>query len=325
MKRGHSENQKDNNKGKRRNVIHSSYYGRIVDGKRDGIQKIIFSGNCEPLGMICPFVNGIKHGECYSFSLKTGKLINFSYFENGHIVQQIDLSKIEITSGIIDYLDGSRWEGAVCGDRSSGIGKMYSPDNNVIYDGMSINNKREGYGISYYDVVNSQQSPHYVGEWINDHFSGHGKLYDKRGDLINEDDWFEGSVISYSYTIKKEEEHYQLHSLLHNLTISSNSLNTINEFDISKFEKLITFNVGDRCFQIVTQFSITNHSALETVSIGASCFSNIERNWKSHKQVEKVVKQKQKVLQISNNSRLKSLTIGCNSFTDYCQLLVTGD
>ena len=71
MKRNHSESGKENNNVKRQKVIHSSYYGKILDGKRDGIQKIIVSGSCEPLGMICPFVKGIEHGECYTFSLIT--------------------------------------------------------------------------------------------------------------------------------------------------------------------------------------------------------------------------------------------------------------
>ena len=105
MKRKQSESGKENKNAKRQKVIHSSYYGKILDGKRDGIQKIIVSGGCEPLGMICPFVNGIKHGECYTFYLNTGKLINCSLFENGQIVQQLDLSRIEITTGILDFIE----------------------------------------------------------------------------------------------------------------------------------------------------------------------------------------------------------------------------
>ena len=324
MKRKQSESGKENKNAKRQKVIHSSYYGKILDGKRDGIQKIIVSGGCEPLGMICPFVNGIKHGECYTFYLNTGKLINCSLFENGQIVQQLDLSRIEITTGILDFIDGSRWEGAICGDRSSGKGQWYSAENNIIYDGMCINNKREGYGISYYDVSNWKQYPEYIGDWMYDQFCGHGKLYDKKGNLVNDNDWFEGTVISYSQTITKEEEHHYLPSLLHELTIASDCLNTLNEFDLNKFERLKTFTVGDHCFQKITQFAITKHHTLETVTIGDCCFSTINRNWRSQKQAEQIVKQQSKVLHVTHNSHLKNLTIGNNSFTDYLQFLLEG-
>lgn len=311
---------------KRRKMVHSSYLGQLKDGKRDGIHKIIITGNCESIATICPFVNGLKEGDSHSFLQKNGRLLNYTRFKQDRIVEQLDLSTIPITRGIIDYEDGSRWEGEICGDRSSGKGQFYSPENQLVYDGMSVNNKREGYGISYYPFLDTQRKliPHYEGEWKCNQYSGFGKLFDRTGKVVSNCEWLDGKLVKYCSVVQQSDSTVLLHTLLEELKITSNSLNTIESFDIHSLEKLKRLLIEDQCLQKVNTFEIQNHRSLEYLSIGNDCFSSIQQDWKSQRQSEQDAKKMQKTLHITNNPHLQVMVIRQNSFTDYVSFSVRG-
>lgn len=319
MKRSNDEKPNDQKNLKTRRVITSSYSGAIIDGKREGIHKIRIEGGFNPICIICPFLNGIKEGYSYTFLEENGKLMNYSLFENGHVTKQVDLLTEKLTTGIVDFDDGSRWEGEICNSRSSGFGCFYSPSNYLIYKGMSVDNKREGYGTSYYEIVDENNEPVicYEGEWTCDCYSGHGRLYDRKGRFLTEVDYLNGKLVTYQCIIHKEDNHVNTHTHIQELTLTSDCLNEIVHFDINNLEHLKRLRIADHCLQSVQSFTIKNHYSLQELFIGEYCFSSVNQDWKPRKHTGTNANGIQKTVSFSNIPHLRIISIGEHSFTDY--------
>lgn len=324
MKRSNSEKPHDHRNPKTRRVIRTSYYGAIIDGKREGIHRIRIEGS--NIIINCPFVNGIKKGYSYSFIESNGKLINYSFFENDHITKQVDLLTEKTITGILDYGDGSRWEGAICNNRTSGFGCLYSPNNYLIYQGMSVDNKREGYGTSYYELVDKSDNPVicYEGEWTNDCYSGHGRFFDRKGNLLADADWFNGKLIEYQYTVHKEDSHVSIHTHIQELTVSADCLNELVHFDINNLEHLKRLQIADNCLQSVQSFTVRDHHSLQELHIGKHCFSSVNQDWETLKHAKSDNKRIQKTVLFSSIPHLRVISIGENSFMDYTSFSING-
>ena len=62
--------------------------------------------------------------------------------------------------------------------------------------------------------------------------------------------------------------------------------------------------------------------ALEEVVIKDSSFSEVGRSWKSQRCSEMFTKVAKKELSIQNNLKLRTVTIGCNCFSDYTKFVI---
>ena len=173
---------------KRRRVVHTEYYGMLRNGVRDGLYKIVLSGDCDPIVMVTWFQNGNMVGENYAYLRDSGRLLYSSTVEDGVVKKEEKLSGCDVFNGILDFPDGSRWEGFFTLNRSCGQGKKFSDLNSLIYEGMEVNNFYEGSGISYIDEPFSS-IPSYSGEWCHGRKHGFGKSFDLKGDVIREGMW----------------------------------------------------------------------------------------------------------------------------------------
>lgn len=82
--------------------------------------------------------------------------------------------------GIIQYDNGSRYEGNFKEGKFDGQGKFYNMDGVLIYEGTYANHQREGKGISYFSSGTKQ----FEGTWVNNEPSKSGKYYSFTGELL---------------------------------------------------------------------------------------------------------------------------------------------
>lgn len=73
---------------KRRRVVHTEYYGMLRNGVRDGLYKIVLSGDCDPIVMVTWFQNGNMVGENYAYLRDSGRLLYSSTVEDGVVKKE---------------------------------------------------------------------------------------------------------------------------------------------------------------------------------------------------------------------------------------------
>ena len=93
---------------------------------------------------------------------------------------------------------------------------------------------------------------------------------------------------------------------LTNLVIASESCKSWGTVDINQFSMLQSLDIGDKCFEDVDQFSINGLKNLISLKIGANSFT---------KHIHQ--KNTNRTFHIVDCSQLKTIEIGCMSFSDY--------
>ena len=308
---------------KKARVVQITYIGLIKDWKRDGITRISVSGDCEDVCMVCTYKEGKREGLAYSYYRKSGKLINTVMYENDQIVQQMDLLAYSNDFCILDSPDGSRWEGQSCLQRSCGQGKEYDMDNNLIYRGMEVNNLREGFGTSYFPFFPPQIE--YEGEWSSGMRHGEGTAYDRSGRLIRKGKWVQDKPAELSITISDDSTPIKFSTYLEELIFGDSSCNSLPVIDLSKCENLKRLVVGNDSCHSIKQLEIRSMRALEEIIVKDNSFSNVMNSWEAHHYNKKQALEQNKHLVIAHNPRLRHVSLGNNSFSDFVKLEITGE
>lgn len=320
MKRDRGDEGRGTGKEKRkRTIVSTSYDGWIVNGKREGLYRVRFSGDCDPVCMIVPYEKGKKCGTSYSYVESTGKLLNFVVFENDFIVDVRDVSSAPVEQSIISFDNGARWEGQMCLDYSSGQGEEYNEDNELVFKGMEVNYLFEGTGTSYYTDLEARgkRAKEYVGEWKCGLKHGFGTLYNRRGEKVWHGRWCNGERLDSTTVIHGEPSPLSLYSLTEDLTIGDNSLNTLEQLDLCKLERVQSIHIGAKCCVNMKSFSLVGLRALQTLHVGKSSFTTTDPAWKAKRLHASTTKEKGCSLQISKNPCLRSVVLEENAFSDF--------
>ena len=188
--------------------------------------------------------------------------------------------------GILDMdNNGMRWEGIVVKGHPFGYGSLYNNENELIYRGVMIGDKKECFGIDFYpgfDIIE------YIGCYWNNERHGFGVLYDRKGELVYEGDYWFGS----SYNQKRNTELHEtmrvnniddpcVHSLirelivdegcdcgshvigsifmfpyLESIVIEKNALQNLHSLKIHNLPQLKSFKTGDESFYNTTSLSL---------------------------------------------------------------------
>ena len=259
----------------------------------------------------------------YSFYKQTGRLIHTALYENARGVQQMDLLAHPNDFAILDSPDGSRWEGQSCLCRSCGQGEEYDKDNNLIYRGMEVNSFREGAGTSYFPYYVPPQIE-YEGEWSSGLRQGEGTSYDRLGKLIYKGKWFQDEPAELSKTISDDSVPIEFSTYLEELIFGDFSCNSLSVIDLSKCENLKRFVVGKGSCHSVKQLEIRSMRALEEIAVNADSFSRVTSSWESHHRNKELAQQLNKQLIIAKNPKLRHISLGKNSFSDFIKFEITG-
>ena len=91
---------------------------------------------------------------------------------------------------------------------------------------------------------------------------------------------------------------------------NSVSQSDFTELDLSRFLQLKSLSVGDHCFSYVNEVKVIGLSELESVVIGMNSFTKFKNTWQ-------ITSDPNCHFYLKNCPKLKSLKMGCFSFSDY--------
>ena len=219
------------------------------------------------------------------FNLKTKEVSISKKDKNEYENISSSISNMESVSMIDVSNDGLRWEGDCSNNSPLGYGSLYNNDNELIYRGVMIGDKKECFGIDFYpgfDIIE------YIGCYWNNERHGFGVLYDRKGELVYEGDYWFGS----SYNQKRNTELHEtmrvnniddpcVHSLirelivdegcdcgshvigsifmfpyLESIVIEKNALQNLHSLKIHNLPQLKSFKTGDESFYNTTSLSL---------------------------------------------------------------------
>ena len=94
------------------------------------------------------------------------------------------------------------------------------------------------------------------------------------------------------------------------LTVPSTSLNdaSLTVLDLTRFKRLKRIVIGDECFMYVEEVKLIGLSKLESVEIGKNSFTKYKNGFGENPN---------RHFYLKNCPKLKSLKMGCYSFSDY--------
>ena len=203
--------------------------------------------------------------------------------------------------------DGERWEGDVLNREPYGWGVLYDSEGEKKYEGFMIGEAYVCYGTRYYSDI---QKVEYKGGWFEGKRWGRGVQYDRNGNTVFEGEWVNDKQLSERVVLNEESEF--LHNHIEELIVSDNSCNgpEWSVLDLRVLIKLKELKVGDLCFKHVKEVILVGLQQLETVVIGDGCFTEHEND-----QLDDT--QPYGHFYLKDCERVRELTIGCGSFSDY--------
>ena len=104
----------------------------------------------------------------------------------------------------------------------------------------------------------------------------------------------------------------ELHILVTDLVICSNSCNELTSLDLNEYRHLKSIEIGHDCFENVDLFKIDGLNELKSLIIGVDSFTHIKSsNWNNNKSINE-----SRSFSILNCAELESIEIGECSFSD---------
>ena len=243
--------------------------------------------------LVLQFNNGIFMNQ--GFVLNEQKVLKvFGNHQIGAISYNEEQS-IEVEEGIVDLDHGSRFEGLVLTEKEKekegkmgipfGYGEMYDDDGILVYKGIMINWKRFGYGTSYHDNGLIE----YEGYWCDDNRFGIGNgCIEYEGYWCDDNRFGRGKVYDRYGKLVKECEWY-----------NGIECDTDEKYEGDGSKPM---NIGMKHLKlsnncVLVDWDVSLLYNLESIEIGNECFGSVL------------------TFQIDGLNRLKTIKIGCNSFT----------
>ena len=233
---------------------------------------------------------------------------------------QIDLVGVNANEVVNSNLDldntGRYWEGAVMKNNDDGCyipygyGREYNEDNNVVYEGFMLGDKRVCYGKEYRGILHKNGLV-YEGGYCNGVRYGSGKSYDLNGNVEYEGKWVDNHPRGDEMPVLKNRVDLFISMSVEDLIISRKLYNEREITDLHFSPILIRLKrieIGPKCFKHVRKCVLNGLEKLESVKIGWECFriSDYERD--------------DGICRITNCPNLTQLEIGRAGFRDFHQI-----
>lgn len=163
--------------------------------------------------------------------------------------------------GIVDLNDeGERWEGDTLDGVPCGFGKLFDEEGNLCYEGFLIGKMRVCFGTSYYPDVHRVQ---YSGCFFNNMKHGCGRLYDRRGSLINDCFWRCDELIDPKLDTGYMD--YTNYSIMKYIFTVYKQWIPIFGFEIDKYPYLRSIRIMNNSLKTLVSLKITNCYLLEEI------------------------------------------------------------
>ena len=202
------------------------------------------------------------------YNLKTNELkMSKKEREDSEFIS-IDTSDIESNSIVDVYNNGMRYEGCCLKHSPFGSVCLMNESNELKYRGIMIGDVKECFGIDFYSDLGLIE---YIGCYCNNERHGFGMLYNRKGELLYEGDWFCGSNDydkNENVILKDIGNDRIVHSLIHELVIDEGCGNDYDgDLRLCGFVNLRSIIVKKNSFVNVNSLEISDNSELKSIEI----------------------------------------------------------
>lgn len=256
------------------------------------------------IGSSTLLVRGVRATNTILFYEGTLLLVSFRYVERALKSIWIGYGSPIVT---IDLdASGRRLEGVVLENGVAAKGSIFNENNSVAYCGTVINNKYNGFGVSFFEDI-AGSCIHLIGFFHEGETDGVAVELSRTGDILRAGVWNVGVFIPSFLRIDKHMSLNQIHRgvkevvvsasappvreigsslsqspLLEKLVIETNALSSMEMFHLSDLLQLQSIIIGDHvmtCKQSNSlnkdqSFSLQNLPSLKVLQIGADSFTS---------------------------------------------------
>ena len=297
------------------------YQVRLVNLKKEGLGRALYEGDHSNEILVTKWSNGMKNGEGFIYDKDTKRIVRRMTFQDNVVSQEVIINSADATFGIIDSVDGSRWEGEIVNGEACGVGSIYNSQNELIYKGFYIDNAREGYGESYYPGTDKVLA--YKGLWCRNARHGEGEIYDQEGKLCVKGLFLEDQIVQVDVVISSFLDIDSLSTLTETIVISDNTLEELERMDLSECRKLRTLKIGDHCCKNVRLFCMSHLRELEHIEIGEYSFTSLTEP-DIPDDIQSRIADENRQFEVTYCPRLESIKIGCCSFYEFRYFILEG-
>ena len=174
----------------------------------------------------------------------------------------IETPYIHSNSTVAASIDGTRIEGCCMNNSPSGYVCLMNVSNELKYEGVMIDDKKECFGIEFYPDLSQIK---YIGCYWNNERHGFGMLYDRKGELMYEGDWlFDSSVFERKVTLQVAD--YGFHNLIQELVIDEGCGNEFKgDLKLCGFGYLEKLVVKKKSLQNAKSLQISDNAVLKSI------------------------------------------------------------
>lgn len=228
--------------------------------------------------LLCRWIKGKICGKAYLFDMVEEKFSSVLTFADDKLMEEEPFSWGDLSIGIIDEFDGSRWEGMCLQEKAHGQGMFYDERNINIYSGYCMNGKKAGLGISFYNFPNGSAVPKEIACWYHGQTYGLITLFDRRGDYLDTQISVAGVTVGETINCVPGES-LVFYPFVKKIVIADYcGQDEMSVFDLSHCSELISLTIGDHCFPRVVGCSFCHLPHLQEVMIGKDCFTFCNRS-----------------------------------------------
>ena len=220
-------------------------------------------------------------------------------------VNDVDLSEVKHNQILDLNVEGDRWEGDVLNKKPCGWGVLYNKDNHRVYEGFRVYRVNVCYGRKYYSDIEKIK---YEGEICDGMRWGRGVQYDRNGDVVYDGEWLNDGHLRVVITPENEVFYNRIEELVVSDYCCSGEDWLLMDLDFRIMESLKSLIVGDECFDNIHKLKWIGMNELEKVEIGRNSFTKSKDSYDDASY---------RHFYLKNCPKLKSLKIGCYSFSDY--------
>lgn len=192
--------------------------------------------------------------------------------ENEEFYKETDLSSLIENDTIDISTRGDRWEGSSLNGKPFGYGYIFDDNGSLHYKGFLIDDQKVCWGTTYHRGCNVIE---YSGCYFDGMKHGYGVLFDRKGNLLY-NGFFLSDNVDYSKSVKIDSstmEFGQIHYLIEELRIGSNSMKNKNSAVFMRYPFLKLIDIGDQNYQNTRTFCVIECDSLKTIIIRKWCFT----------------------------------------------------
>ena len=162
-----------------------------------------------------------------------------------------------IKNDIVDLNEnGTRWEGDSLNGSPFGYGRIYNPENQLIYKGFMFEEMKVCFGEEYYGDIGIVE---YEGNYYKNMKNGYGKLYDKKNELVYEGEWLnDNSLKEECLKIGGKFCDKSIHFGINELIISDDCECSISDLILIGFNHLRLLEIGENSLMNVNNVELSS-------------------------------------------------------------------